>query len=66
MVSWPLALLHLICKVLLSIGPAMARLPFFCQVKRTGLVLEVGLLSQQFLLVAGDNLSLEAPSLKVL
>ncbi len=66
MVSWTLALLQLICKVLSSVGSAMARLPFFCQVKRTGLVLEVGQQFQRFLLVAGNSLSLEASSLKVL
>lgn len=66
MLSWLLALLQLICKVLLSIDPALARLPFSCLVKRTGLVLEVGQQSQQFLLVAGNSLSLEASSLKVL
>jgi hypothetical protein len=64
-VSWPLASL-LICKVLLSVDPAMAWLPFSCQVKRTGLVLEVGQQFQRFLLVAGNSLLLEASWLKVL
>jgi len=64
--SWLLALLQLICKVLLSIDPALARLPFSCQVKRTGLVREVGQQFQRFLLVAGNSLLLEASSLKVL
>jgi len=64
-VSWPLASL-LICKKLLSVDPAMAWLPFSCQVKRTGLVLEVGQQFQRFLLVAGNSLLLEASWLKVL